>query len=276
MPNITDKFNKAGNGSGTYPVVGIVSANRAANEAILSCEDLTGWATDTPVHFSTYRLAQDGTVDTTSQTDWKGIVNGNTITNLTRIAGANDTGNSVGDYVEMNPTIGWLDDIITGLLASHKQDGTLKDGIVSTAKIADSAITTSKIDSSAVTTPKVNDGAITLAKQSRTSLYSDATGTTGTVTLSDSAANYSKIVIYYRSDDNIYDSVEVLSPNDKLVNLVCALYGADAVYLKGVSKRISGTSITTNDVHYGQVALSSGVSYSHSNNIYITSVVGYK
>ena len=53
---INDKFNKAGDGNGSYPVLGKVSAARSSGDAILTCEDLTGWATDTAVHFSTYKL----------------------------------------------------------------------------------------------------------------------------------------------------------------------------------------------------------------------------
>ena len=132
---ITDKFNKAADGNGSYPTLATVSATRSASEATLTCQDLTGWATDTPVHFSTYQLNSSGVVDTTTQTDWKGIVSGNTITNLTRIAGAADTGNAIGDIVELNPTIGWLDDLVTGLLATHKQDGSLKDNIVKSNNI---------------------------------------------------------------------------------------------------------------------------------------------
>lgn len=127
---ITDYFNKASDMSGGYPTVATVNAARLASGTTLSCDDLTGWATDTPVHFSTFQVGADGTIDTTTQTDWKGIVNGNNITDLTWVAGAADSGNTSGDRVELNPTIGWLNDLVNGLLVSHKQNGTLKDGVI--------------------------------------------------------------------------------------------------------------------------------------------------
>ena len=133
--SITDYFNKASNMNGSYPPVAEVSSARLVGSTTLSCDDLTGWATDTPVHFSTFQVLADGTVDRTTQTDWKGIVVDNTITQMTRLAGAADSGNASGDRVELNPTIGWLDDLITGLLVSHNQDGTLKDGLVQARNI---------------------------------------------------------------------------------------------------------------------------------------------
>lgn len=144
--SITDYFSKASNMNGSYPAVATVTAARSAGASTLSCDDLSSWTTDTPVHFSTFKVNADGTIDKTTQTDWKGIVNGNTITDMTRLAGAADSGNTSGERVELNPTIGWLDDLITGILVSHKQDGTLKDNVVSTTKIADEAVTADKVD----------------------------------------------------------------------------------------------------------------------------------
>lgn len=144
--SITDYFTKASDMSGNYPTVATVNAARASGTTTLSCDDLTGWATDTPVHFSTFSVDIEGAIDTTTQTDWKGIVSGNTITDMTRLAGAADSGNAPGDRVELNPTIGWLDDLITGLLISHKQNGALKDNAVTESSITDNAVTADKID----------------------------------------------------------------------------------------------------------------------------------
>lgn len=163
MAAITDKFNKAANGTGTYPSIASVTSARAKDGSILSCDDLTGWATDTPVHFSTYRILPDGTVDTSTQSDWKGIVSGNSITQMTWLAGNKDAGHLVGDKIELNPTIGWLDDLITGILKSHNQDGSLKDSIVQSKNIASSAITSAKIANGAVSSGKIANNAITSA-----------------------------------------------------------------------------------------------------------------
>ena len=153
---ITDYFNKASNMNGSYPPVATVTAARSTGGATLSCDDLSGWATDTPVHFSTFALASDGTVDTSTQTDWKGIVVSNTITEMTRLAGAADSGNASGDRVELNPTIGWLDDLVTGLLVSHKQNGALRDGVVTGSMLANATVGSDKLTSNAVTADKID------------------------------------------------------------------------------------------------------------------------
>ena len=159
--NITDYFNKASNMSGSYPAVATVTAARSTGGSTLSCDDLSSWATDTPVHFSTFKVNTDGTIDTATQTDWKGIVNGNTITDMTRLAGAADSGNASGDRVELNPTIGWLDDLITGILVSHKQNGALKDNAVTESSIATGAVTSSKVASGAISSyDKIGDDVI--------------------------------------------------------------------------------------------------------------------
>ena len=158
---ITDYFNKASNMSGSYPAVATVTAARSTGGSTLSCDDLSSWATDTPVHFSTFKVNTDGTIDTATQTDWKGIVNGNTITDMTRLAGAADSGNASGDRVELNPTVGWLDDLITGILVSHKQNGALKDNAVTESSIATGAVTSSKVAAGAISSyDKIGDDVI--------------------------------------------------------------------------------------------------------------------
>ncbi|MCR5700183.1 MAG: hypothetical protein K6G49_02000 [Candidatus Saccharibacteria bacterium] len=168
--NITDYFNKASNMSGTYPPVATVTAARSAGGPTLTCDDLDGWATDTPVHFSTFQVTASGDIDYTTQTDWKGIVVGNTITEMTRLAGAADSGNASGDKAELNPTIGWLNDLVTGLLVAHKQTGALKDNAVVESTITTGSVSTSKIADNAVTTAKINDGATTASKIDFTTL----------------------------------------------------------------------------------------------------------
>ena len=153
---INDYFNKASNMGGDYPAVATVTSARTTGGATLTCDDLSSWATDTPVHFSTFQINADGSVNTATQTDWKGIVVGNTITEMTRLAGAADSGNASGDRVELNPTIGWLDDLITGLLVSHKQNGALKDSAVTENAIATGAVTNSKIADGTIQAQKID------------------------------------------------------------------------------------------------------------------------
>ena len=106
-------------------------------------------------------------------------------------------------------------------------------------------------------------------------LYSSASGTAGTVTLSDSVENYTYIEIFYRSSgDNACGSVKVFSPNGKLVHLGTIHYIADYDYAKFALVSVSGSMITFSQ-NYQITLKSNGSVYSAENAIYITRVVGY-
>lgn len=106
-------------------------------------------------------------------------------------------------------------------------------------------------------------------------LYNSASGTAGTVTLSDSAENYTYLEIFYRSSgDNACGSVKVFSPNGKLVHLGTIHYIADYDYAKFALVNVSGSMITFNQ-NYQIILKNNGSSYSAENAIYITRVVGY-
>lgn len=156
MAAITDKFSKVSDGTGVYPSVASVTAPRETSGETLSCDDLSGWPKDSLAFFSTFRLKADGTIDTSSQTDWKGIVKDNTITQMTRLAGAEDSGHLVGDRVMQNGTIGYIDSLVEGLLKIHNPDGTLKNDVIQTSNIANGAITHDKIGKNAVTPDNVD------------------------------------------------------------------------------------------------------------------------
>lgn len=106
-------------------------------------------------------------------------------------------------------------------------------------------------------------------------LYSSASGTAGTVTLSDSAENYTYLEIFYRSSgDNACGSVKVFSPNGKLVHLGTIHYIADYDYAKFALVNVSGSMITFSQ-NYQITIKNNGSEYSAENAIYITRVVGY-
>jgi hypothetical protein len=106
-------------------------------------------------------------------------------------------------------------------------------------------------------------------------LYNSASGTAGTVTLSDSAENYTYLEIFYRSSgDNACGSVKVFSPNGKLVHLGTIHYIADYYYAKFALVNVSGTTITFSQ-NYQIILKSNGSEYSAENAIFITRVVGY-
>nr|DAH30934.1 MAG TPA: protein of unknown function DUF859 [Caudoviricetes sp.] len=106
-------------------------------------------------------------------------------------------------------------------------------------------------------------------------LYNSASGTAGTVTLSDSAENYTYLEIFYRSSgDNACGSVKVFSPNGKLVHLGTIHYIADYDYAKFALVSVSGSMITFSQ-NYQITLKNNGSVYSAENAIYITRVVGY-
>lgn len=106
-------------------------------------------------------------------------------------------------------------------------------------------------------------------------LYNSASGTAGTVTLSDSVENYTYIEIFYRSSgDNACGSVKVFNPNNKLVHLGTIHYIADYDYAKFALVSVSGSMITFNQ-NYQIILKNNGSEYSAENAIYITRVVGY-
>lgn len=106
-------------------------------------------------------------------------------------------------------------------------------------------------------------------------LYNSASGTAGTVTLSDSAENYTYLEIFYRSSgDNACGSVKVFSPNGKLVHLGTIHYIADYDYAKFALVNVSGLMITFSQ-NYQITIKNNGSEYSAENAIYITRVVGY-
>lgn len=106
-------------------------------------------------------------------------------------------------------------------------------------------------------------------------LYNSASGTAGTVTLSDSAENYTYLEIFYRSSgDNACGSVKVFSPNGKIVHLGTIHYISDYDYAKFALVSVSGSMITFSQ-NYQIVLKNNGSTYSAENAIFITRVVGY-
>lgn len=120
--------------------------------------------------------------------------------------------------------------------------------------------------------------------------YNEGQALNTSVPLSDSAGNYTRLKIFYKSDDSDYCSVEVYNPNGKTVALQIArpAYSyaqgaAPVMYVKAKIVKISGAIIDTVKVStYGggtnflrmQKNLSAG--YDASDKIGIIRVEGYK
>ena len=91
-------------------------------------------------------------------------------------------------------------------------------------------------------------------------LYNNTSGTTGTVSLSSSAANYNHMRIYFCADANQYNSVDVYSPNGKVVSLVVVNPAGNGVWVNGAHVTISGASITRTSDHNGLAGSENGAS----------------
>lgn len=107
-------------------------------------------------------------------------------------------------------------------------------------------------------------------------LYNDASGTTGTITLSQSAANFDYMRIYFKkgSDSEACATIDLYQPDGKRASLVIANpYASDATQVLGRTVTISGTSITPYRNEFwanGASGLSGGTTSTLS--IYITRV----
>ncbi len=123
MASINDKFTEATNGSRPVPTTLTALLPSGASPGTATCGALTGWATNTAVHFVIYTVDVNGRKVSGSQTDWKGVVSGSTITGLVLKAGTNN-GYAIGAIVEAAPTAAWADDVTEGIMVEHNQNGT--------------------------------------------------------------------------------------------------------------------------------------------------------
>lgn len=117
-----------------------------------------------------------------------------------------------------------------------------------------------------------------------TTLYSNASGTTGTIKLSQTAANFSYLEIFYCDNNNKqHHSIKISEPNNKLTSLDTGeSYESDKnLYFRTTSYTISGTSMTVKSygyMNFWQVSGSDhcGVNPEKNNYIKIIKVLGYK
>lgn len=68
----------------------------------------------------------------------------------------------------------------------------------------------------------------------------------GAISLNESAANFEKLTICFKSNDNVYASMDVAKPNKKVVSLTTSFYNGDAhFYVKNRCYLIDGKTINT-------------------------------
>lgn len=115
-----------------------------------------------------------------------------------------------------------------------------------------------------------------------TGLYGNASGTSGTITLSETAANYNYLEIFYSANTSAgYASMKVSAPNGKTINLN-HMGGQSSNYLECYSAQvaISGTSVTFKSgksMSINNTGSSWGWGgFSNTNEIKIYKILGYK
>ena len=132
------------------------------------------------------------------------------------------------------------------------------------------------------------------SQQKPTQLFSSSAGTIGTITLSESAANFTYLEIFYTDNNGRQpNSIRIYSPNGKYVSLSCiepSTSGSDpSVYIRSSGWTISGTSMTVgrsdlsgaNRGVYGQMyphanGTNIDVKVEAQNYIKIFRILGYK
>ena len=113
------------------------------------------------------------------------------------------------------------------------------------------------------------------------SLYSNSSGTMGTITLSETSANFQTIEINY-SDNNGKEvkNLRIDTPNGKTIQLDCIEPGSTAnnplrTYMRTSCWTISGTSLTHVDSTFTTLS-SAGIENTSSQYIKIYKVKGYR
>lgn len=123
-------------------------------------------------------------------------------------------------------------------------------------------------------------GAWRTIQEEPTSLYDNSNGSNGSITLSETSANFKFLEIYFKNDDGLRHSSKIYSPNGTMVQLetIDGRTNSSEVCTKVRTIKISGTSITTNTalyLNYGEHT-SLNNKYLPNNKIYITKVLGYR
>lgn len=103
----------------------------------------------------------------------------------------------------------------------------------------------------------------------------------GAISLNESAANFEKLTICFKSNDNVYASMDVANPNKKIVSLTTSFYNGNAYfYVKNRCYLIDGKTINTWKRSTSTVYQTGEVNVAGSNNasmgdfITITQVYG--
>lgn len=127
--------------------------------------------------------------------------------------------------------------------------------------------------------PTTADMATLISKfGSNTTASFNTTGSNGTITLTETAANFTIIDIFFKGNNGYYDFTRVYNPNGKTVNLATMESTTGSIKCKWKAVAISGTSISTkvNSSNNCYAEMDGNGTPANVNRIYICGVVGYK
>ncbi len=109
------------------------------------------------------------------------------------------------------------------------------------------------------------------------SLYDNSSGTTGSITLSETATNFAYLEIFYFKDASSgYWSHRIYNPNGRNINASMQYNYGDGVQITALRYAISGTSITRATERYINISGTSIGNAGTQTSIKIIKVVGYK
>ena len=112
-----------------------------------------------------------------------------------------------------------------------------------------------------------------------TILYNNTSGSNGTIQLSDSVSNYTYLEIYAKPNVANYVPIvtkALITGTTNYIYISFATVDTSAViYQKARVVEATGTSISTYGSRYGQFFYNGSSSFSATNDVYITRVIGY-
>jgi len=124
MPLITDLLDRVTDSTTDRPVVSrLASPGMSVGASSINLSDATNWTTTTPIHLSIYKVNAQGYKDSTTQTDWKGILSGTTVGSLAQTGGPTDQAYNAGDIVELTPTSRYAKDQYDWATEDHDVNG---------------------------------------------------------------------------------------------------------------------------------------------------------
>ena len=177
------------------------------------------------------------------------------------------------DVTTLTGTVNTLSSTVSSVQTTANNASQTASSALNTANTANGKADT---NASAITTLQGN-----VTDLEPVSLYDNVNGTNGTVTLSDSVANYEYIEILFREEETgttVYKSLKVHNPNGKSVILDMVDFHDSKLIFNTKVVAISGTSIT--NIRYKRYTIADSASWSpfgsNDNTIYINTVLGYK